>query len=505
MFHPDERNIANSITQLSFFKQMDPHFFAYGGFSIYLYKIIGDFSNLIGGTKIWVYDWGHIDLISRFISALASSVSILLLFFLGKRLFGKEVGLLSAIFGAFTVSFIQTAHFGVTESLLGLWILILTILAFNFLKKPKFSTLFLLGVVSGISVGTKTTALSFLIIPFFAWLFSNRKPLSWLFGFILVSFITFTVVSPYTFLSWNKFIESMNYETGVATGKLMVPYTLQFNHTQPYLFQIKNFIWQTGLVFIFGIPGILYILYKGIKEKNKFWLSVFCFPLIYFFYVGFWYTKFLRFMVPILPFIILAAAFLLWEIKKRRNLLGSYLIAFMVISTILWSIAFFSIYTREQTRIAASNWIYNNIPENSVILGEHWDDGLPIPIQPFSPNLYQISALTIYEPDNQEKINYYAQNLSTGDYIVINSRRLYGTLMYLPEKYPITSKYYKLLFEGKLGYKKVAEFASYPQIFGLQINDDSSEETFQVYDHPKVMIFKNKNRFGFEQLKGILQ
>jgi hypothetical protein len=210
-------------------------------------------------------------------------------------------------------------------------------------------------------------------------------------------------------------------------------------------------------------------------------------------------------MVPILPFIILAAAFLLSEIKRKSQFFGSYLIAFMVISTFLWSIAFFSIYTREQTRIAASEWIYNNIPANSLILSEHWDDGLPVPIPPSTPNQYQVSALTIYEPDNQEKIDYYAQNLSIGDYIVINSRRLYGTLMYLPEKYPITSRYYKLLFEGRLGYEKVAEFVSYPKIFGFQINDDSSEETFQVYDHPKVMIFKNSLRFDEQKIKTIIE
>src|SRR3989338_3250061 len=35
-FHPDERNIAFSITQLRFPSQMNPHFFAYGSFPLYV-------------------------------------------------------------------------------------------------------------------------------------------------------------------------------------------------------------------------------------------------------------------------------------------------------------------------------------------------------------------------------------------------------------------------------------------------------------------------------------
>ena len=209
-------------------------------------------------------------------------------------------------------------------------------------------------------------------------------------------------------------------------------------------------------------------------------------------------------MDPLLPFLIIAASYLLILIVNRLKNIGVALIFSFSIITILWALAFFSIYTREQTRITASKWIYQNIPSRSKILGEHWDDGLPIPLNSFNPNVYNAEQLTIYEPDNQEKINYYAEKLSKANYVIINSKRLYGTLMYLPEKYPITSKYYSLLFNGKLGYEKIAEFTAYPSILGIDINDDTNEETFQVYDHPKVMIFKNRNMFSYQEIKDII-
>jgi hypothetical protein len=59
----------------------------------------------------------------------------------------------------------------------------------------------------------------------------------------------------------------------------------------------------------------------------------------------------------------------------------------------------------------------------------------------------------------------------------------------------MTARYYKNLFSGKLGFVKMAEFAQYPTIpiINYRIDDFSSDESFTVTDHPKVMIFKKSN------------
>jgi hypothetical protein len=299
-------------------------------------------------------------------------------------------------------------------------------------------------------------------------------------------------------------MESMVYESGVATGSLPVVYTLQFDHTIPYLFQIYNFFWQIGLAAIFCIFGFIFVIFKALRKRNKQLLVFIILPLIYFLYVGSWHTKFIRYMVPIIPFLLISAAILLMRIKLKFKLFGSLLIFGVVIVTIIWALAFSSIYFNPQTRILASEWIYQNIPYGTRILNEQWDDGLPIPIAAFNPGQYQIATLAMYDTDNAAKIEYLAANLSSSNYLIFNSRRLYGTLIHLADKYPLTSKYYKLLFAGQLGYRDIQEFSSYPSLFGVEINDDASEETFQVYDHPKVIIFKNIKHFNAQQLAQIL-
>jgi hypothetical protein len=510
-FHPDERNIANAVSQIKFFSQLNPNFFAYGGFLIYLYRATGDLLNFLTHDTAWVYDWGHINIIGRFYSALFSTLTIPFIFILSKNIFNKYVAVISSLLTTFCVSFIQTSHFSITENFLILASILICYLSSKLLQTRKFKYCILCGVFLGIAVATKTTALSLVIFPLTShalvitkYPYKFLKRVGILMAFLLISFIAFTTFSPYTFLKWDKFMESMRYESGVALGTFPVPYTLQFIHTIPYLFQIKNFLWQIGPISYLLIPSVILFILATFKTKNHKFILFLSFSLIYFLYVGYWHTKFIRFILPTLPFIIILISYFLYVIQKRMKILGKLLVIASIFFTIVWSLAFFSIYTKEQTRITASKWIYQNIPAGSKILGEHWDDGLPLTIKNNIPNIYNIEQLKIYDEDNQNKIIYYAEKLSQADYIVINSRRLYGTLINLPEEYPITSKYYKLLFSDKLGYQKVAEFFSYPKILDLSINDDSSEETFQVYDHPKVLIFKNISGLRYEKLVRLL-
>ena len=63
------------------------------------------------------------------------------------------------------------------------------------------------------------------------------------------------------------------------------------------------------------------------------------------------------------------------------------------------------------------------------------------------------------------------------------------------KKYPLLNQYYKKLFNGEAGFVEIAEFTSYPriQIFGktlFEFPDESAEETWTVFDHPVIRIYK---------------
>lgn len=177
-----------------------------------------------------------------------------------------------------------------------------------------------------------------------------------------------------------------------------------------------------------------------------------------------------------------------------------------ITTSLIYSLAFLSIYTHEQTRFAASKWIFNNIDQGSVIITENDDHfSLPIYLQNQPAKSYEFIRFNHpYKNDDAEKIDSYIQGLSKADFLIIANRRLYHTIGRLPEEYPFTSYYYKQLFKGALGYQKIAEFDSYPQIFGFKIKDYLAEETSGVFDHPKVMIFKNVDKKNKTDLNLIL-
>ena len=64
--------------------------------------------------------------------------------------------------------------------------------------------------------------------------------------------------------------------------------------------------------------------------------------------------------------------------------------------------------------------------------------------------------------------------------------------------------YCQALFSGELGFERVSEFTSYPRIFGIEFPDQTAEEAFSVYDHPRVQIFKKTKNYSPKKTARIL-
>lgn len=472
-FHPDERNISWAVTRIHFFDQLNPKFFAYGGLPIYLYRALGEGVVAITHNPLWLVDWGHIAVIGRYVSALLSTITLYLVFLVAASFFNERMALASTILVAFSPWTIRQAHFSTTETMLVFFVLLLLYLsnkAHTHLTKKQS---LLIGAVWGLALAAKTTSALFGIIPFVAVILSKKRVATKFLHLLIIGVTAldfFFICSPFTLLDWTHFYQSMQYESGVALGKFSVPYTLQFFHTPPYLYQLLTMLWQAGPLVIAGLIGLILLV-----SRRKYFLFI-SFPVVYFGWVGSWYTKFARYNVPFLPFLTIAAA---WFVVRNK-----WLLYLTYAVTIVWCLMNFSVYLRPQTRIAATEWIYQNIPNGARIYTEHWNDGLPL--EKLTDKQFQRELLTVYDNDSPQKKEYFADKLSTGDYIILSTRRIWATMPRLSQQYPITSKFYVKLLQGQLGYQEVATFTSYPFI-----NDDTAEESIQVFDHPTVRIFKN--------------
>lgn len=521
-FHPDERNIASSVSQLKFPEHLNPHFFAYGSLPIYtiyftgiLINFFSQFSTpILSGSNI-VVSFDHAILIGRFFSALFSLILIPLIFFVGKNLKDVRTGFVAASFALVSAGFIQFAHFGTFE----MWLTLLSVLLFlstlKLLRKPDLRNLFLTSVIFGLSVATKVSQLVLLPLPILALAFplviKKEKLSNRLFIFIrksllfcLLSLIIFFITNPFVLLDYSSFIGSMKYESGVALGTINVFYTGEFVNTVPLIFQFLHvypFLINPLLTILF-IPSFFYILFVSIKTKNYTYLLLYTFYLILFLSQAFLYAKWTRYMMPTLPFIYLICALALVNLSKINSKkylpfsIRHFLFAILIGANFLFGISYFiTAFVMPDTREAAAAWAKSRILQNAPILSEVYDLG----ITPFNDSFRNITLFNFYDLDNnspQYTFGSLSQQLSASDYIILPSQRILKVRLQDAKDYPVGRLFYSSLFSQTNGFKKIYETPCglFCKITYMGSPVYSFEETANVFDRPTVFIFeKNKN------------
>ena len=539
--HPDERAIVMAVIPLEFPKTLsrffspestwNPHFFAYGNFPFYLLKIS---SIALSFFNQYFSSYNGITILGRFFSAAFDSLTILIIFLLGKSLGGKKAGLLGAFFYSVSVLPIQVSHFYAVDTILTFFITLTIYFLISFHKKPTIQRALLIGVFFGVSLATKISA-SVLIsaigvalaADFFFILREHYKNLSLLlrhlssfskhlafliFVISITAIFTFLVFEPYAIIDFESFKNQTQLQSRMTKDAFAFPYTLQYVGKIPYFYELKNiFLWGQGpILATLSFVGVIYFTFlalqkiiagKNYDKKYAYELILAAFFWTYFAIVGGFAIGFMRYMLPVYPLLsVFTAIFIYNVIYSKISGLKSpkFFILYMLffIFVLIWPLSFINIYKHPNTRMSASNWIYQNIPRGSILAIEHWDDQIPFG----QPIPYTFLTLPLYDHDSQSKWMGINETLRKTDYIIIASNRLYVPLQKLTdcEKlkpnpcYKGTAEYYRKLFSGELGFQKVAEFTVFPKIplLNIKINDEAADENFTVFDHPKVMIFK---------------
>ncbi|HZW04833.1 MAG TPA: hypothetical protein VFF68_12950, partial [Anaerolineaceae bacterium] len=180
-------------------------------------------------------------------------------------------------------------------------------------------------------------------------------------------------------------------------------------------------------------------------------------------------------------------------------------------------------YTLRVKTSAGNLAVYGSAPA----LETTWDDPLPQRMEGFEPypNIYESDLnFEMYWDDNADKLQRFVTTLDDADYIFMSSNRQWGTTVRVPERYPLTTAFYRNLlgcpvdrdvfwcyavarpgdFVENLGFELIKVFESYPEIGGVRFNDQFAEEAFSVYDHPKVMVFKKTAEYNPQHVRDVL-
>jgi hypothetical protein len=560
LFHPDERQILFVTAELSLPTPFDlqaffsvdspwnPGFFSYGSFPLYLLRVIAS-----AASQVWpaFESLRSFYVIGRVLSSLADLITIGLVFALGRRLYDETVGLLGASLVSLTVLHVQLAHFYAVDTLLTAAVMLVLYLSVRVVERPRLAQCIGLGMACGMACATKVSAAALVVPVTLAWVGAQAlaqpvvtegwrtrlgavasESLRGLIAIGWVAAVTFLVLEPYALIDLTSFLRDVSTESMMVRGQIDVPYTRQYIATTPYLYPIAQAItWSMGIPLgVAGFVGSALALVHAVSQlyrKQWFRALMLLVPLswylVYFGITGSFHTKFLRYMLPVLPLLCLwGAALLVALIRQRRRVVryaGYAALAVTLVASGLYVVAYLRIYASTHPWEQATDWICREIPAGSTLMVEHWDHPLPM-MQGRGPQDcwgdYRSIQFPAYDPDDDEKLTQLVATLQVVDYIVISSNRLYGSISRLPERYPLTARYYQRLFAEELGFELVYFAQVYPQLGPVRIVHDTlsapglptpallaqqgrgpadlvlgyADESYSVYDHPMPLIFR---------------
>ena len=482
-------------------------FYVYGTFPVVLNKLFAISFNADNYTNF--------AFLGRALSAFADLFVVLLVFktvelLEKKHTLNHQIKYWGALFYAIAVLPIQLSHFFAVDSFLNTFVFASLYCALRLSLTQHRRWLLLSAGFFGLAIGTKATAVFMLplLIYFILITYTNhnmrlKKHILTVLGnsvlFGLTAYVIGRLADPYLFQSSNFFdpriskllLDNLKQLATWSKPEAWYPPGVQWIHKLPIIFSLQNLVFfGVGIVFaLFVIAGIYFIIRRYRSTELIIFVIWTC---LFFLYQSVQITKTMRYFLLMYPFLALFAGV---GFTLLLNSWGKIVKTIAFLFVLIWPLFFFSIYTKQHSRVTASEWIYNVIPDRSIILTESWDDALPLPLDPPSPKMYTIDSLLVFDPDTSEKWVKMDTMLNQGDYLILSSNRGWGSIPTVPERYPRMKQFYTDLLAGKTPYKKVAEFTSYPSLnylgIPITINDDWSEEAFTVYDHPKVMIFKH--------------
>jgi hypothetical protein len=382
-------------------------------------------------TEYVFYLW-----LARCWMALLGTITIYLVYLLGKKVKDDITGLFAALLFAITPLMVVSAHYTKEDTPFVFGVCLALIAIVQLSEKKRIKDYIYAGLACGLAFGIKFQGLSLfllvVIIHFMPENFSRitekwvlKERLSWVhlrkLGISFFSFLAaFFLSSPVLLLNFVKLIDGIKFQVNyIATG----------HHDQiavsalEYFFSfylIKSIIpGLTLFVFIFSVVGA-WFLYKEEKRKS-FILLLWC--------VGYYllaeislakpYPFYSRYILPIIPILCLFAGFSVGKsvflIKSSTKTLSGLLLGFCLFLTISYPLYISLRYVlsmNPDTRLIAREWIIRHIPQNAVL----YEEGFRIEERTFAslnPDSYEKtkrSADTAYFIISSHKFSRYLEH-----------------------------------------------------------------------------------------------
>ena len=417
---PDEIEVVGRAIRL-LSGDLNPHFFHYPSFFFYLVgAVVAAWTGIVvltGGTVEEVLTEAAADpsqfiLMARWLSALAGVATVAVVYRIGRRFSGTGVGLLGALFLAVSPLHIRDSHFATTDVTLALFLSLAVWALLGAYEEGRIRDYAFAGLFAGLAASTKYVG--FIMpgalvaahlmrytpqIPGQGLGVTARKALNapgpWV--FLGAGVGAFMLTSPYVFLDWGMFTSHFGFQLAHLSGgqglDLGIGGIYHLRHTLP-----KGLGWP---VFLAASGGAV-LAFR--KEPAKA-VVLLAFPVLFYASTATSRTLFLRYMIPLLPFVCVLSGFAVHVMQTRlfvdRPRVTALLALALAVLPLGRSVQLDRVLSRTDSRILATQWLTAEAsaePATVYQTGGHWGQ-LDLPLQVDSlATLVRRAAAEAYTP-----------------------------------------------------------------------------------------------------------
>ena len=459
---------------------LNPQFFYYP--SLFFYLIGGVY--LLAAPVLWavqhtnplamgtfVVDPGPYFLLARLFSVAAGTASVYLLYRIGREAFGRPPGLVAALFLAVAPLHVAYSHMAVTDVTATALSLLALLLLLQAARGGGRRRLIAGAVAAGLATSTKYNLGALVLPATIAAVYvcrgevrrrvaaGGRAALLWprllLARVYAPMLLAFLVGSPFVVLDPGHFLHDF-----LQQNRIMARGWLGFEHAgNGFWYNLDVNLGGTlgAVLVVLVVAGLAWALWRHTDVD----LLLVPYALAYFLYISTWKELADRYLLPILPLLLLLAVrpcLDLVDLRPAARRVVAPAIALVLAAALLaplaGSIAFDRDLSGGDVRARAKTWIEGHVPSGSIIAAENYGpplvrarDGKYYRGAGLATPTYRIVRLRLPAPgvpDRSHSLEWLSEK--NVDYVIVSSK-VYDRVLATAAVYPEVAAFYRTLDE----------------------------------------------------------
>lgn len=374
-----------------------PHLYFYINFIFYLvFGALRKIVSIIFGSP-WLYDDpSPYFLISRFLSATFGSLTIFSIYLISKDIFSERAGRVSAFLISVLPIAVYEAHLAKMDTANTFFTSVAVYFIWRVFKEGRLKSFVFAGIWIGLSTSIKYNA-ALLFLPLLIAYLLRGEGFSKIFSVVTIkkfiasgvsSIVAFYVGTPFAILDYKKFFST---ERNVGAmwqfqnvGQVeWANFPIEIYNTFIFMYreQLGAFLWVIFLILI-----VLFLFFNKRSKEYVFLL----FPTVFF---SFYISRFDRspghYFLFLIPFYVPALSAFILEIydalTKRFSYMKKFSVSAFVLlimsSSIIMVLKDDFLFSRVDTRVAAYNWVRQNLNDNNDFLYVNGEELKSVPFQ----------------------------------------------------------------------------------------------------------------------------